>query len=386
VVERSAGPAGGWSSRPGGGRAEKCRDKAAKRAIFQELTNGEQGYPGQEYLHGMGGNTYYARPWHLPEYTHPTTWATTQMTRFMKRKDPCRPALFYVSYVFPHPPMVPLPAYWDMHGDVKLSPVVRGDWLDDSFIMRSMTEMRAGYTDREADLARRAFHAQCTHIDHQIRPLIGTLRECNLLDDTVIVFLSDHGDMLFEHDMVAKRCFYENAANIPFIVSGKPVAKRRGMVDRRLGCLADVMPTLLDVCGLDAPGQVEGKSLLRGAGRETLYCEVGEGQKASRMIRDERHKLIYYPRGNVFQLFDLAGDPRESRNLAHDPKLAGVRDRLERLLVGNLYGRDLEWIRDGRLAGLPAPEYSPKADYGLYNQRGLHWPAPSGYTNLGKNA
>lgn len=347
---------------------------------------GEQGYAGQEYMHSMGNNTYYTRPWHLPEHTHPTNWATSQMMRFMKRKDPTRPVFYYISYQFPHPPLVPLTAYWNMYENADLAPNVRGDWLDDSFIMRSMTEMRREYTARETDLARRAFHALCTHIDHQIRLLVGTLREGNLLDDTVILFLSDHGDMLFDHDMVAKRCFYQNAANIPLIISGKPVSRWRGAVDSRLACLADVMPTLLDLCGIDIPAHVEGMSLLGDARRASLYGEIGEGQKATRMIRDDRYKLIYYPYGNVFQLFDLAEDPRELRNLAHDPALAPVRSRLERLLADNLYAGDLEWIRDGALTGLPAPDYAPKADYGLYNQRGLHWPAPSGYTSIGKNA
>ncbi len=347
---------------------------------------GEQGFAGQEYMHGMGNNTYYTRPWHLPEHTHPTTWATTQMMRQMKRKDPRRPAFYYISYQFPHPPLVPLLPYWNMYADTELKPLVRGDWLDDSFIMQALAEMRKQYSDREVDLARRAFYALCTHIDHQIRLLVGTLRECNLLDNTAIMFLSDHGDMLFDHDMVAKRCFYQNAANIPCILSGKPVEQWRGTIDTRLGCLVDIMPTLLEICKLDIPAHVEGMSLLGKTKRETLYGEVGEGQKATRMIRDSRYKLIYYPYGNVSQLFDLAEDPEELHNLADSQEHANVRARLEQALVANLYGNDLEWIQGGKLAGLPAPAFAPKGDYGLYNQRGLHWPAPSGYTSIGKNA
>lgn len=347
---------------------------------------GEQGYAGQEYMHGMGNNTYYTRPWHLPERAHPTAWATAQMLRTMKRRDPTRPSFYYISYQFPHPPLVPPEAYWNMYREDEIEPPVCGDWLDDSFIMRALGEMRREYTDKEMRLAKRAFFALCTHIDHQIRLLVGNLREMSLLDDTLIVFLSDHGDMLFDHGLVAKRCFYENAACIPFILSGKPVARLRGTVDRRLGCLADVMPTILDICGLDIPPHVEGMSLVGGKKRDMLYCEVGEGNKATRMARDGRYKLIYYPSGNVFHMFDLESDPREMHNIAASPEVREARITLENHIAKNLYGGDLAWIADGKLVGTAAPEYEPKADYGLYNQRGLHWPAPTGYTNIGKNA
>ena len=347
---------------------------------------GEQGYPGQEYMHGMGNNTYYTRNWHLPEYTHPTNWATTQMMRMIKRNDPTRPAFYYISYIFPHPPLVPLDVYWNMYGDDDIDAPVVGDWVDDSFIMRTMTEMRRAYSDKEMRLAKRAFYAQCTHIDHQIRMLLGCLRESSLLDNTLVVFMSDHGDMLFDHDMVAKRCFYENAARVPLIVSGNPIAAKRGTVDRRLGGMTDVMPTVLDICGLEIPSHAEGKSLWSGERHTRFYGEVGEGPKATRMIRDDRHKLIYYPSGNIVQLFDLEEDPRELHNMAENSAVRGVRGRLENELVKHLYGKDLEWIVDGMLVGMPAQEYVRKADYGLYNQRGLHWPAPTGYSNIGKNA
>lgn len=218
--------------------------------------------------------------------------------------------------------------------------------------------------------------------------LIGTLRECNLLDDTILVFLSDHGDMLFDHGMVAKRCFYEESTRVPFLLSGKPLEHLEGSVIHDLAEMADVMPTLLDLCGVPIPETVEGRPLLAPdtPKREFVYGEVSEGNKATRMIRKGTYKLIYYPCGNVFQLFDLEKDPTESHDLSAEPALAQVRAELEQLLIGQLYGNDLAWVRDGRLVGFEAPAYKEKADYGLYNQRGYHWPTPTGYSNKGKNA
>ena len=335
---------------------------------------GEHGMTGREFMHGMGNNTYYTRPWPLPEEAHPTSWATAQMVRQIQRRDPLRPFFFYLSYQFPHPPLVPLQAYLDMYREDEMPAPLRDDWVDDSFIMQEMTAPARHYTEKEIRLAKRAYFAQCTHIDHQIRLVLGALRENGLLDHTLIVFASDHGEMLFDHQMAGKRCFYENSAHIPFLLSGRPVAALRGRTDDRLACLEDVMPTLLHFCGIEIPDTVEGLDLLGEQRRSWLYGEISDGPKATRMIHDGRHKLIYYPYGNRVQLFDLAEDPNEERDVSGSPAYADVQRRLEGLLMDSLYGPDRAWIADGHLCGVPAPEYTEKPDYGFSNQRGLHWP------------
>lgn len=341
---------------------------------------GENGYAGLEFMHGLGNNTYYARPWPLDEKAHPTSFVTREAVRQIKRRDPGKPGFFYVSYQFPHPPLVPLQSYLDMYELSEMPECVYGDWLDDSFIMQEMQAWAKPYTRKEIAMARRAYYAQCTYIDHQIRLLIGTLRESGMLDDTIIVFTSDHGDMLFDHGMCAKRCFYENSANIPLIISGKPVEEWSGRTDHRIACLEDVMPTLLSLCGIEIPDTVEGISLFSEERREVLFGEISDGPKATRMAYDGRYKLIYYPYGNVFQLFDEQEDREEMVNLAGKEEYTQVRERLEQVIVENLHGEDdVMWIKDGRLVGVEAPEYKEKPEYGLINQRGLHWPAPAAF-------
>lgn len=340
---------------------------------------GENGYVGQEFMHGMGNNNYLTRPWHLDERAHPTTWVTTQMMKTIKRLDPTRPAFLYCSYAFPHPPLVPLQQFWDMYDDAELCAPTGQDWLDDRYVFQALREPEIDYSEKEKRRARRAFYAQCTHIDYSIRSLIGTLRECNMLDNTILVFLSDHGDMLFDHDMVAKRCFYEQSAKIPLIFTGKPVADMAGTVRHDLAEMADVMPTILQMCGLPIPSTVEGKALFDASlpARDFLFGEIGEDKKATRMVRRGDYKFIYYPCGNVKQLFDLKNDPTESHDLAGDAAYAALLAELEALMIPQLHGMDLDWVHDGRLVGYPAPEYRPTPNYGLYNQRGYHWPPPT---------
>lgn len=341
-----------------------------------QLWLGDHGMTGLEFSHAMGNNCYDTRPWPLPEQAHPTVWATAQMVRQICRRDPNRPAFFYLSYQFPHPPLVPLQSYLDMYRDADIPDPVVGDWVDDSFIIGEMTESARRYSPFEIRRAKQAYFAQCTLIDHQLRLVLGALRETGMLSDTLIVFASDHGEMLFDHRMAGKRSFYENSAHVPLILSGRPVADLRGVRDGRLACLEDVMPTLLDACGIPVPASAEGMSLLGEEMRESLYGEISDGPRATRMIRKDDYKLIYYPYGNRSQLFDVHADPFELHDLAQDPAHAGVRRELEALLMDALYGGDRAWIKDGHLEGVEAPEYHQKADYGFSNQRGLHWPVP----------
>ena len=230
---------------------------------------------------------------------------------------------------------------------------------------------------REIEDATRAFYALCTHIDHQLRVVIGTLREEGVLDNTAICFTSDHGDMLGRHGMWAKRLFYEQSANVPMILSGPAGDSRVGhhRVDERLAGWQDVMPTLLDLAGIAAPASVEGLSMLAGARRDWLYGEVGEGEHATRMIRKGDHKLIYYPAGNVRQLFNVE-EEGEDFDLAGDPEHESVLEDLTEILIAQLYGGDEKWVRGGKLAGLPGRGFKPGPNRGLSSQRGHHWPPP----------
>lgn len=338
---------------------------------------GEKGYIGQEFMHGMGNNTYYTRPWHLPEETHSANWVTNEMIKMIKRKDPTRPAFYYASYQQPHPPLVPLQCYLDMYSDDEIDKPVQGEWDQDKILpIEALQDTAKVYTNKEMVRSKRAFYAACTHVDHQIRLLIGSLREADLLDNTIIVFTSDHGDMLFDHSMVAKRVFYDNAANVPFIISGKPVEDYRGKVDKNLMGQVDIMPTLLDLCGIDIPESVDGFSMFSQEKREMLYGEISEGDKATRMAHDGRYKLIYYPVGNYTQLFDMEKDPDEKINLADHIDYSEIQEKLTKFLIKNLYKGDEKWAENNELVGLENNTFKRMPDFNLNNQRGGHWPPP----------
>jgi arylsulfatase A-like enzyme len=307
---------------------------------------------------------------------HATNWTVREMCRTIKRRDPTRPSLWYISFNFPHPPLVPLAAYLDLYRSVDIAEPFVGAWAKQferlPFALKKRHRIPTGSSAAEMKYTRRAFYALCTHIDHQIRLVVGMLREEGLLDNTIIGFTADHGEMLGNHGLYAKGVFYEDSAKVPLVLV--PTAEYGVLghhrTDDRLVELRDVMPTLLEMAGIPVPDTVEGISLLADTRREYLYGEYEEGDAATRMLRNERYKLIYYPVGHRVQLFDMEEDPDELNDLADDPNSAPVHNELLSKLVDHLYGSDLDWIVDGQLVGLPEKPFEPAPNRTLSSQRG----------------
>ena len=336
----------------------------------------QEGYAGQELTHAMGNNVYTARSWHLPEHCHPTNWTVREMCRVIQRRDPTRPAFWYCSFITPHPPLTPPLEYLEMYRHLGVEEPMVGHWAENfdqlPYALKIYTSRVMNLSPREATLARTAFYGQCTYIDHQIRLLIGTLREEGLLDNTIMMLVSDHGDMLGNHNLWSKPPMLEWSARIPMILVPTSHCDRVGhhRVDDRLAELRDVMPTLLDLCGIPIPETVEGYSLASDTSPDYLYGEHFEGDSAMRMIRTDRCKLIWYPTGNRCQLFDLEKDPWEMEDVSEDPRYGEIRASLTHMLLGNLYGSDLEWVKEGKLVGRPDKTFIPSPNRGLSGQRG----------------
>jgi len=255
--------------------------------------------------------------------------------------------------------------------------------------VQRMLDVGRDFSPQQIRAIRRACYAAITHIDHQLRVVIGTLREEGILDDTILCFTTDHGDMLGNHRLWAKHWMYEDSARVPMLLSGTAAQQVEGpvghhRVDERLVGLRDVMPTLLELAGIEPPGHCEGLSMVGGEKHDHLFSGFGEQSMseracATRMVRDPRYKLIYYPEGNVSQLFDMEEDREEMNDLSADPDHGGTLERLQGLMVEHLRTEsERRWVgEDGQLVGdpaavplrpLPAPHYS--------GQRGDHWPGP----------
>jgi len=175
--------------------------------------------------------------------------------------------------------------------------------------------------------ARRAYYAACTYVDNQIGRLLSVLKNCKLDKNTIIVFSSDHGDMLGERSLWYKMSWFENSARVPLVVNYPPrfVPHR---VKESVSTM-DLLPTLLDMVGGDSTQllPIDGKSLYpallgRSANDEVFGEYMGEGTNSPLvMIRRGQYKYIT----SLFdrpQLFDLEIDPQELQNLLDVPECA----------------------------------------------------------------
>ncbi len=322
---------------------------------------------------GIGCNGYAARPWVYDEMLHPTSWVTTQSIDFLRRRDTTKPFFLMTSYHRPHPPLDPPQAYLDRYLQKELPEIPRGDWVD--------FELPPGRFDSpypkdsaQMDYARRAYYAQLTHIDHQINRLIMSLFEFGVLQDTAIMFVSDHGEMLYDHNHLGKTLAYDGSARVPMMLR-LPQGAKNTFKGRELGAtveLRDILPTFCELAGVEVPETVDGKSILplmRGEAeqiRSSLHGEHTRGADSNHWMTDGKEKYIWFAQTGKEQLFDLREDPHEMQELSgtRPERVAFWRSQL----VNELEGREEGFVSEGKLVS-GRPQNSILLEAGRYVQR-----------------
>jgi uncharacterized sulfatase len=204
------------------------------------------------------------------------------------------------------------------------------------------------YPDLSADQRRaivQHYHAATTFMDAQVGVLLDTLDRLKLGDNTVVVFLGDHGGHLGEHGgFWAKMSLFEESARAPLIIYAP--GKKSGAVSPRLVEFVDVFPTLTDLCGLPPPEGMEGLSVSPlldepdRAWKKAIFTVVRRKGGLGRAVRTENHTLLAWPDGSE-QFYDHSRDPKEYDNLARDTRVQQTADSLRQLL------------KDGWRAALP---------------------------------
>jgi arylsulfatase A-like enzyme len=324
--------------------------------------------------HGLSGCFSGARPWHLDEEEHPTNWTARRALEFLRRRDPDRPFFLALSFVRPHAPLDPPAAYLDQYIDRDLPDPPVGDWVDECHDVPTWPETTSHLADMPTASEHRrraAYYALCTHIDAQINRVLRALRWAHgVLDDTIVVFTSDHGEMLGDHHHWHKRQAYEGSARVPLLLDiPDRIAASHGIdpvdvVDAPVG-LEDLMPTLLDLCGSTTPDGVEGRSLLplvdgqstADADWRTYYHgELGpyepENQNATQYLVSQDHKYVWFPATGEELLFDLERDPQEETNVVSNPEYAEVAATFRSELVDRLRDRTEGFVSNETLTAL----------------------------------
>ncbi|NLC46719.1 MAG: arylsulfatase [Firmicutes bacterium] len=321
--------------------------------------------------HGLDWNcSWLARPTHLPEWLHPTHWTAEQSIRWLYRRDPNKPFFLMTSFARPHSPFDPPQVYFDLYQDLQMPAPYVGEWAqihESPQDAASITAWRGKRTEREVQRARRGYYGSITFIDYQIGRLLHELQRYHreAYENTWIIFTADHGEMLGDHHLWRKTYGYEGSANIPLIVCPPPTWQgKRGIVLDAVVELRDLMPTILDICGIKIPETCDGLSflpLLQGENppwREYLHgehCLCYSHEQAMHYLTDGKEKYIWFPYLGTEQLFDLVNDPGEEVDLAAKPE---YKERLElwrKRLVSELAARE-GLVKGGRLQKKPIPD------------------------------
>ena len=329
---------------------------------FLDWLHGETPPQRWAMAHGATPNGWIGRPSHLPEEQTHTFWCVSRAIEFLERRDRSAPFFLNVSFIDPHPPFTPPTWLFKRYDEMDLPEPDIGAWVDPvdaptRGIDIEMVESRS--RDLELDphvmhACRAGYFGLINHVDMQMGRLLQYLRDQRdegerLIDTTLIVFASDHGEMLGDHRRFHKSWPYEASVRIPFLVRspsalGNP---REVEVDAPVG-LQDLMPTILDAVGLPVPEAVTGKSLMpfiRGetpAWRDVLHGEHAGGRNrpetGMHFLTDGRWKYIWYTQTGREHLFDLDADANELHDLADSSDLGPWRARLARELQGRPEG------------------------------------------------
>jgi arylsulfatase A-like enzyme len=289
------------------------------------------------------------------EEAHSETAYTTDRALDFMREQGEDPWCLHLSYIKPHwPYIVPAP-YHDMYGQDDRLPLHRADAErnDPHPVYRAFMEMDPGVSFSREEVCATViptYMGLVKQIDDHLGRLFRYLEETGRLDDTMIVFTSDHGDFLGDHWLGEKELFFEESARVPMIVYDPDQAadKTRGTVDTRFVEAIDLVPTFVEAFGLEPASHViEGRSLLplvRGETvsdwRDAVFCELdfafyrarldlklGPNDCRMFMVRDDRWKYIHHEHFRP-QLYDLENDPDEFVDLGGDPAYAPIRQEM----------------------------------------------------------
>jgi choline-sulfatase len=280
-------------------------------------------------------------PWtKFLSYDEETHFRALEFVRERGRLEPDEPFFLTVSYHHPHDPFKVTQELWDLyeHAEIEL-PAVPDE------VERSAMDVWANdahETDR-VDLAdpasltalRRAYYGLVTYVDRKLGELVAALEQTGQGEDTVVLFTSDHGDMLGERGMVQKRCFYEWSVRVPLLLRF-PDGSRAGTTVGHPVSLLDVAPTLLDLAGVDERLSLPGRSLLDADADRAVLSEyhVEKVRAPCFMARRGRWKYILI-HGHGSQLFDVEADPGEWENLAGRESLRDVEEGLRALVLAD---------------------------------------------------
>jgi arylsulfatase len=311
---------------------------------------------------GILWNEHNADVYQLEEHLHPDHWKAEMAVDFINNYKLDNPLFLKVSFARPHSPYDPPKRFLEMYEDLPIDAPIMGEWSEKYRKFPNEREAAFGdFGEEHAIKSRKHYLALVTFIDEQIGKIIQALKENDKYDNSLILFVSDHGDMLGDHHHWRKTYAYEGSSKVPMIVK-PPMSFEWDHQLEKISHpveLRDILPTFLDVAGINKPLEMEGTSLLKLISDPLTqdWRSFIDLEHASTYIFDNywvaltdgKMKYIWFFSTGEEQLFDLVNDQGETKNIAnqqqHNDQLLLWRKRM----IDHLNVRGESFVKDGQL-------------------------------------
>lgn len=294
-----------------------------------------------------------------PRYTQ-TAWCANEAISFIREKKPLSPWLMSVNIFQPHHPFEPTQEYLSHYASDKVPDPVYSDGELDTKPIYQKIDCQGAYGGTNVSFAAEtaaehrettaAYYAMIEQIDTAVGQMLDALEDSGQADNTIVIFMSDHGEMLGDHGIYLKGpYFYDCLTRVPLIMRW-PKRFRAGLKVDALVELIDLAPTLLDAAGIPAEVGMQGRSLMdlltanTAVHRSSVYCEYLDAQALydtppiCSSVRNDRYKIAYYRGTNIGELYDLHNDPSETHNLWTSVHHTDIREQMMTLLVDSMLG------------------------------------------------
>ena len=305
----------------------------------------------------------------LPEDLTAEHWITDESLQFIQNQlieRPNQPFFLHASYFPPHHPYAPIPKYAAMYDrdSMELPPNYSHEklskWCNSKYKPSNMT-------NEEVKKMRAYYFGFCTQVDAEIGRLLKGLEDLGMAENTIVIFVSDHGDMLGEHGRFYKGVMYEASARVPFMIRWPGMNNPREESTPVMH--ADLVPTILNAAGIDIPTNLPGRDLrplLNASGKwpeRTIYSEYFANSASHLMVRRGPYKLIASaPYGKwtefQYQLFNVEEDPWECNDLTEDPAQNNIFKDLHAELI-------TIWNQQKELLPKKIPPVTPRSTYNI---------------------
>ncbi len=299
----------------------------------------DNGYGQVGSIHGVR-NILYMQPQQslLPEELHGSSWVADRSIRYIRnRKTRTKPFLLWASFIHPHPPL-DVPSSWAHRYDGKVPPCTKT--VTPLSTLGEENKSIVQFENEEGlNRMRELYACAVSFVDYNIGRILDALNQEGLRENTLVVFFSDHGEMLGDLGTYQKFLPYDASSRIPLILRWPNMVKPGSRVCQ-FADLNDLLPTFLDAAGAEYPADYDlpGESLFAAEPKKDRSVQYIEHQRASKRwccLLDERYKYVHYY-GDNDQLFDLQQDPGETVNLLYgcsDARIEAIRKRLKDRLI-----------------------------------------------------